>query len=63
MLSDANLDWLKPNDLSLDLTSRGMGVRSKRFAMLLDDLVVKYLGVEDSGEIGVSSADAVLAKL
>jgi peroxiredoxin len=41
----------------------GMGVRSKRFAIVVDDLVVKYVGVEPAPGTTVSGAEAVLAKL
>lgn len=45
------------------MTALGMGVRSKRYAMVVDDLVVKYLGVEEGGEVTSSSAEAVLENL
>ena len=45
MLSDPTLKWLEPTGLSQDLTKMGMGVRAKRFALVIDDLKVTYLGV------------------
>jgi alkyl hydroperoxide reductase 1 len=49
--------------LTQDLTKNGMGIRSKRFAIVVDDLVVKYVGVEQAPGVTSSGADAVLAKL
>ena len=40
-----------------------MGIRSQRYSMLVDNGVVKQLNVEPSGEYGVSSGEAMLAKL
>eukprot|EP01120_Amphizonella_sp_Union-15-10_P006048 TRINITY_DN1878_c0_g2_i1.p1 TRINITY_DN1878_c0_g2~~TRINITY_DN1878_c0_g2_i1.p1 ORF type:complete len:166 (-),score=33.92 TRINITY_DN1878_c0_g2_i1:63-560(-) len=45
--------------LSLDLSEKGLGVRSKRYALVLDDGVIKYVGV-DEGPLKDSSAEAVL---
>ncbi|KAI9479506.1 Redoxin [Zychaea mexicana] len=50
-------------DLTLDLSSLGIGKRSKRYAMIVDNLVIKYLGVESGGNVEDSSAEAVLAEL
>ncbi len=47
MLADGSADFAKAIGLDVDLTARGMGVRSKRYAMLVDDGVVKVLNVED----------------
>lgn len=63
MLADGNGDLVRAMGLELDASRFGMGKRSKRFAAIIDDGVVKYLGVEPAGEVGVSSADAVLAAL
>jgi len=64
MLSDGNGDFVTDIGLSLDLTKASMGSRrSARFAMIINNLVVEYLGVENSGGVTVSGADAVLAKL
>lgn len=65
MLSDTNATWsssVSPN-LRLDLTDKGMGIRTARYAMIIDDLVVKYLEVEPAPGVTVSGAEAVLAKL
>lgn len=45
--------------LTLDLTARGMGVRSKRYSMLVVDGVVKSLNVEATGKFGVSDAETM----
>lgn len=51
-------------DLTLDLTERGLGVRSQRYSMFVDDGIVKKLNVEDSlGKAEVSGADALLAQI
>ena len=60
MLADGNADFAKLLGLELDLTAKGMGIRSKRFALVAKDGVVTQLGI---GELDVSGADAVLAKL
>jgi peroxiredoxin len=49
--------------LDFDLTGAGLGVRSRRFAAIIEDGVVTDLAVEEGGGIEVSGADAVLAKL
>lgn len=41
----------------------GFGERAARFAMVIDDLKVSYIGIESGGGVSVSGADAVLAKL
>jgi glutaredoxin/glutathione-dependent peroxiredoxin len=63
MLGDGSADFTKAIGLELDRISAGMGIRSQRYAMLVDDGVVKVLQVEPSGEYGVSSAEAMLEKL
>lgn len=64
MLSDGNADFAKAVGLDLDLTSRGFGVRSKRYAMLVDNGVVKLLNVEDSPpNHSVSSAETVCSMI
>jgi peroxiredoxin len=44
----------------MDLTSRGMGVRSQRYSMLVDNGVVKSINVEGPGKFEVSDADTML---
>ncbi|MGD9669153.1 MAG: peroxiredoxin [Hyphomicrobiaceae bacterium] len=48
MLADGSADFAKAVGLEIDLTERGLGVRSKRYAMLVEDGVVKVLNVEDA---------------
>jgi len=62
-LSDANAKWSSGLNLSMDLTDKGMGVRTARYAIIIDDLVVKYVEVEPAPGVTVSGAEAVLAKL
>ncbi|KAI9250611.1 Redoxin [Sporodiniella umbellata] len=63
MAGDGNGAFSKALGLTQDLTKAGMGIRSKRFAIIVDDLVVKYVGVEDAPGVTASGADAILAKL
>lgn len=62
MVADGSGAYTKALGLELDLTAGGLGVRSKRYAMLVDDGKITYLGV-DTKEIEKSSADAILALL
>jgi len=64
MLADGSAAFAKALGLDLDLTARGMGVRAKRFAMIVEDGTVKQLLVEPNpGELVESSAENVLSKL
>ncbi len=63
MLADGSVHYTKALGLELDLTTRGMGVRTNRFAMIVDNGVVKHVAVEGPGKFEVSSAEAILAKL
>ncbi len=63
MFGDGSATWTKALGLEFDLTARGMGVRSQRYVMVLDDGVVKHLAIEAPGKYEVSGAEAVLAKL
>lgn len=60
MLADGNADFSKAVGLTMDGTSYGMGLRSSRYAMVIQDGVVKALNVEAPGAFEVSSAEAVL---
>ncbi|KAF7314074.1 Peroxiredoxin [Mycena chlorophos] len=62
-LSDADAKWSAAMGLSVDLTANGLGIRTSRYAMIIDDLVVKYVEVEPAPGVTVSGAEAVLAKL
>ena len=48
MLSDGNAEFAKKIGLDIDLSARGLGVRSKRYSMIVEDGVVKVLNVEDA---------------
>ncbi|HEY9567976.1 MAG TPA: peroxiredoxin [Thalassobaculum sp.] len=63
MLADGNADFTKAMGLEMDGSGYGMGTRSKRYAMVVKDGVVKDLFVEEPGQFEVSSADYVLGKL
>ncbi|KAI8342829.1 Redoxin [Chlamydoabsidia padenii] len=63
MAGDGSAEFTKTLGLDQDLTANGMGIRSKRFAIVVDDLTVTYVGVETARGVSVSGADAVLAKL
>ena len=63
-LSDGNGEFTKVIGLDFDGSGIGLGLRSKRYAMLVDDGVVKVLKVEDSpGVADVSTAEKLLAKV
>lgn len=63
MLADGSAAFTKALGLELDLTARGMGVRCDRFAMIVDNGVVKHIAKEQPGKLDVSSAEAMLAVL
>ncbi len=63
MLGDGSADFTKAIGLDLDRTEAGMGIRSQRYSMVVENGVVKALNVEPSGEYGISSAEAMLEKL
>ncbi|MCG6122355.1 MAG: peroxiredoxin [Microvirga sp.] len=63
-LSDGNADFARAVGLELDATGGGLGIRSRRYAMIVDDGVVSWLAVEDApGKADKTGADAVLAAL
>jgi len=63
-LADGSGDFAKALDLTIDASANGLGVRSKRYSMLVEDGVVKSLNVEDApGKAEVSSADNLLKQL
>jgi peroxiredoxin (alkyl hydroperoxide reductase subunit C) len=63
MIADGSADFTKKLGLELDLTARGLGVRSQRFALIARDGKVTHVAVEAPGAFEVSTADAVLAAL
>ena len=60
MMADGSADFAKATGLTLDLTARGLGLRSQRYSMLVVDGVVKTLNVEAPGKFEVSDADTML---
>jgi peroxiredoxin len=62
MMADGSADFAKATGLTLDLSLRGMGLRSNRYSMLVVDGVVKSLNVEAPGKFEVSDAQTMLAQ-
>ena len=63
MMADGSATWTRALGLDMDLTARGMGVRSQRYSMLIDDGRVVQLNVEAPGKFEVSDAGTLLAQL
>jgi glutaredoxin/glutathione-dependent peroxiredoxin len=64
MLADGSGDFARALGLELDLTKGGLGMRSQRYSMLVDNGIVKSLNVEKQpGQVDVSSAEAMLKAL
>ncbi len=63
MFADGSVAYTKALGLELDLTARGMGVRTDRFAMIVNNGTVQWIGREAPGKFDVSSAESVLAQL
>jgi peroxiredoxin len=63
MLADGNGAFAKAVGLEMDGSGFGMGSRSKRYSMIVEDGVVKQLNVEAPGEFKVSAADFMLGQL
>ena len=62
MMADGSAEFTKAAGLTLDLTTRGMGIRSQRYSMLVVDGVVKTLNIEGPGKFEVSNVDTMLAQ-
>jgi peroxiredoxin len=62
MMADGSGDFARATGLTLDLTSRGMGVRSQRYSMMVKDGVVTHLNLEGPGKFEVSDAQTLLAQ-
>jgi len=60
MLGDGSADFAKKLGLDEDLTKYGMGVRARRFSLLVEDGVVKRVNVEPPGKFEVSNAETML---
>ena len=63
MLADGNGDFARALGLEVDLTKAGMGKRSRRYSMLVDNSVVTQLNAEEPGAFGVSSGDHMLTQI
>ncbi|HYW92117.1 MAG TPA: peroxiredoxin [Gammaproteobacteria bacterium] len=63
VLADGNADFVKKLGLELDASAMGMGMRSKRFALIANDGAVEWIDVDESGGVDKSSAEAVLRHL
>ncbi len=63
MMADGSAEFTNKLGLAVDLSKGGMGVRSQRYAMLVDNGVVRSLDVEAPGKFEVSGAEAMLARL
>jgi peroxiredoxin len=63
MLADGNGDYVKALGLELDARKFGMGTRGQRFALVVDNGVLKSVNVEEAGQFKVSAAEHVLGQL
>ena len=63
MLADGSGDFARAMGLELDLVARGLGMRSQRYALIAEDGIVTFLGVEEGSAFEASKAEAVLAAL
>jgi peroxiredoxin (alkyl hydroperoxide reductase subunit C) len=63
MLADGSAALTKALGLELDLTARGLGIRSQRYALVADDGKVTHLAVEAPGGFEVSKAESIIAAL
>jgi peroxiredoxin len=63
MLADGGADFTDAVGLAFDASKFGMGKRSQRYSMIVEDGVVKELNIEGPGEFKVSAADYLLAQL
>lgn len=63
MIADGNAEFTRAAGLEVDLSAGGMGLRSQRYAMVVDDGVVKLLNVEAPRKFEVSDADTILNSL
>jgi peroxiredoxin len=63
MVGDGNGDFTQALGLEMDGSGFGLGTRSQRYAMIVEDGVVKKLAVEAPGQLDVSAAEAILSAL
>lgn len=60
MLADGNAEFTRAIGLDADMSARGYGTRCRRFAMIVDDGVVRTLGIEEAPVLDVSAAEKML---
>lgn len=63
MLGDGNAEFTKAMGLEFDGSGMGLGIRSQRYAAVVEDGVVTRIDVEEGGGVNVSSCEAVLSRL
>lgn len=63
MMGDGSAQLTKAMGVEQDLTARGMGIRGQRYAMVIDNGVVKQFHLEKPGQYEVSAAEYVLGQL
>jgi len=62
-LADGSGDFARATGMELDRVAAGLGMRSQRYAMLVEDGVVKVLNLDDGGKLDISGADTILKAL
>jgi peroxiredoxin len=63
MLADGNGEFTRALGLEMDASRFGMGQRSQRFSMIVDNGIIKNLNIEEPGAFSVSSAEHILTQL
>ena len=63
MLADGNAEYTKALGLDFDASGFGMGTRGQRFALVIENGIVRNVNIEAKGEFKVSSAEYVLSQL
>ena len=63
MVADGNADFSEAIGLHEDRHDRGMGIRSQRYSMIIEDGIVRTLNIEEPGKFEVSSAEEILKQL
>ena len=63
MISDGNCDYTKKIGLEIDSTAFGMGIRSRRYALVANDSKITQLFIDEPGKIELSTAESVLSNL
>ena len=63
MLADGNGDFARALGVEADMSKNGMGKRSRRYSMVVDDGIVKQFHLEEPGAFGISSGDHLVALL